>query len=71
MGFKFNVGDRVDYAFWPEVGQGSPGEVLDRRISVHTDSPFYYVRWDDGFTEPSNEPGANWWPESELTDWIE
>ena len=63
MGFKFNVGDRVDYAPF-EPPNGTPGTVVDRlRLR---DGVMYVVEWDDGFTEESDLLMANLWPEEEL-----
>lgn len=63
--FKFDVGDRVDYMFYPGTGgQGTPGTVASRL--VRNNHPFYRVYWDDGFVEDPSEINANWWPEDEL-----
>ena len=63
MGFKFNVGDRVDYAPF-EPPNGTPGTIVDA-IRLH-DGVKYVVEWDDGFTEESDVLMANLWPEEEL-----
>ena len=63
MGFKFNVGDRVDYAPF-EPPNGTPGTIVDA-IRLH-DGVRYVVEWDDGFTEDSDLLMANLWPEEEL-----
>lgn len=64
MQYKFEVGDRVDYTFVYEDGQGTPGTVKQR--NVLTGRPYYLVEWDDGFTEDGSLPVANLWPEDEL-----
>ena len=63
MGFKFNVGDRVDYAPWEPLN-GTPGTIVDSmRLR---DGVWYIIEWDDGFTEESDVLMANLWPESDL-----